>query len=82
VLLFILIVLTQNKNRDIIIHMENQKEFKTQFIEERLRIGWNKKVLSEKTGIPYDTVKNWESGRCVPVDYIQRLVIQDLRGRG
>lgn len=71
---------------DIINFILYYKTMKTLFSKklkaERKRIGWNQKVLCDRTGINYNTYVQWESGKTEPAPYFQNLVLKDLGGRG
>lgn len=49
---------------------------------ERERLGWNQKVLCERTGMNYNTYVQWEHGKTEPAPYFQKLILEDLRRRG
>lgn len=48
---------------------------------ERTRLGWTRKKMSEKTGIPAPTIRTWEDGK-EPAGYIKRYVLAELREEG
>ncbi|MCK5611511.1 helix-turn-helix transcriptional regulator [Candidatus Pacearchaeota archaeon] len=49
--------------------------------QERERLGWTRKKMSEKTGIPARTIQTWEHGT-EPALYIRKYVLAELREEG
>lgn len=55
----------------------------TQTFAEKLRTlrteaGWKRPKMVERTGIPLRTIEDWESGKRVPPEYVQNLVLDRL----
>ena len=46
--------------------------------EARIKAGLTMKELSTRTGVPYRTLQNWETGDRTPPDYVERLILKEL----
>ena len=46
---------------------------------ERARLGMSQQALSYATGIPKRTIENWETGVNTPPEWVQRLVLAELK---
>lgn len=53
--------------------------FAENFKRLRNELGLSQAKLSKVTKIPLDTIKSWESGRTIPAEYIQDMVIDRLK---
>lgn len=53
--------------------------FAENFKRLRNELGLSQAKLSKVTKIPLDTIKSWESGRKIPAEYIQEMVIDRLK---
>jgi transcriptional regulator with XRE-family HTH domain len=58
----------------------NDITFPTILKQERTRLGWSRKVMEQKTGIPSKTIQSWEDGT-EPAGYIKRYVLAELRDK-
>lgn len=47
--------------------------------EARLSANLTQDAMSEKLGIPKRTIQDWESGKRKPPEYVERLVIAELK---
>lgn len=46
--------------------------------EKRIEIGLTQEQFSKLFEIPIDTVKNWDSGRREPPEWVEKLIIKEL----
>ena len=44
----------------------------------RKKAGLNMKKLADLLGAPYRTVQDWNAGRRMPPDWVQRLIIEKI----
>lgn len=57
---------------------KNEKTFATTIREMRERTGWSRRKMSEETGVPYSTIKQWEYGKAEPAEYIKKMFILNV----
>lgn len=46
--------------------------------EARIAAGLTQDAMAEKLGIPKRTIQDWEAGRRIPPEYVERLVVAEL----
>lgn len=46
--------------------------------EYRLRLGLTQVQFSELFGIPLDNIKSWDSGRCYPPKWVEKLLLDKM----
>ncbi len=54
-------------------------EYKDEIKELRVSMGLSQQKLSDLLEIPLRTIEAWERGLRVPPDYVQRLVLKEMR---
>ena len=47
--------------------------------EARLAAGLSQAALSKKYGIPIRTIENWDSGKRIPSEWLENLLIRIIR---
>lgn len=51
----------------------------TKIKEARLKANLTQDGMAEKLSIPIRTIQDWEAGRRTPPEYVERLVIAELK---
>lgn len=58
--------------------MEDTEIFAIKITQLRKRLGWSRVILSERTNIPYHTLKQWETGIAKPAPYVQKMFVVNI----
>ena len=53
--------------------------FSEEFKRERVRLDLSQQAMSDELNIPKRTIENWESGVNAPPEWVQRLVLAELK---
>ena len=61
-----------------VLYAMEQKEFQKEIIAHRQRLGWNQKIMAARIGCKYETWRNWERGRNMPIDLFAQWLIEKL----
>lgn len=48
----------------------------------RTKAGFTMKELSERTGVPYRSLQNWESEGRTPPPYVEKMILKELENEG
>lgn len=54
------------------------KTFAEELRATRTNAGWSRPKMVERVGVPLRTIEDWESGKRIPPEYVQRLVLDRL----
>lgn len=47
----------------------------------RTKAGLTMKELSERTGVPYRSLQNWESEERTPPPYVEKMILKELENK-